>query len=61
MQCDVVHLMLTRLPTGFGQFDMNEDGFVWIGGFPSRATAVVFSRTRDENEDLQERDSNHRR
>jgi hypothetical protein len=36
--------VLTKLPIAFGQFDMNEDGVVWIGSFPSRATAVVFSR-----------------
>jgi hypothetical protein len=53
--------VLTRLPTGFGQFDMNENGVVWIGSFPSRATAVVFSRTRDVNEDIQDGDSTERR
>ena len=52
--------VLTRLPTVFGQFDMNDHGIVWIGTFPSRATAVVFSRTCGENDDIHDRDSNHR-
>jgi hypothetical protein len=52
--------VLMRLPSGFGQFDMNDDGIAWIGTFQSRVTSVVFSRTRDENEDTRDRDSNHR-
>ena len=52
---------LMRLPIALGQFDMNDDAIVWIGTFPSRSTAVVFSRTRGESEDAQDRDSNHRR
>lgn len=53
--------VLMRLPSGLGQFDMNDDAIVWIGTFPSRSTAVVFSRTRGESEDSQDRDSNDRR
>jgi len=37
---------------------MNEHGVVWIGGFPSGAAAVVFSRTCGEDEDLHDRDGN---
>jgi hypothetical protein len=48
---------LTRLPVGFGQFDMSDDGIVWIGTFQSRSTSVVFSRTRDEHDGGSERDS----
>ena len=43
--------VLTRLPQ-FGQsnqFDMNENGVLWVGGFgPTKA--VVFSRILSENE-----------
>ena len=53
--------VLMRLPSGLGQFDMNDDAIVWIGTFPSRSTAVVFSRTRSESEDTQDRDSHHQR
>jgi hypothetical protein len=42
--------VLVALPTAFGQFDMNDEGVVWIGTFPSRATAVVFSRVRGERD-----------
>jgi hypothetical protein len=35
---------------------MNENGVVWIGGFPSGATAVVFSRIHGEDEDDHDRD-----
>jgi len=42
--------VLTGLPTALGQFEMNEDGIVWIGTFPSRATSVVFSRIGGRNE-----------
>jgi hypothetical protein len=43
--------VLTRLPQ-FGQgkqFDMNENGILWIGTF-GLAKAVIFSRILDENE-----------
>jgi hypothetical protein len=46
--------VLVSLPRGLGQFDMNDDGIVWIGTFQSRATSVVFSRTRDEHEGRRE-------
>ena len=52
--------VLTRLPTGLGQFEMNERGVVWIGSFPSRATSVVFSRIREDHADVDDRDSNDR-
>lgn len=52
--------VLMRLPSGLGQFDMNDDAIVWIGTFPSRSTAVVFSRTRAESGDSQDGDSNRR-
>jgi hypothetical protein len=48
--------VLTRLPAQIGQLDMNADGVVWIGRFASGATAVVFSRVRDDNEDRHDRD-----
>jgi hypothetical protein len=41
---------LTRLPGNqFGQFDLNEHGIAWIGGFPEGASAIVFSRIRGEH------------
>jgi hypothetical protein len=46
--------VLVSRPRGLGQFDMNDDGIVWIGTFQSRATSVVFSRTRDEHEGRRE-------
>ena len=52
--------VLTRLPAIFGQFAMNEHGIVWIGSFGPRATAVVFSRIGDLNEDVDGRDLNNR-
>jgi hypothetical protein len=56
--------VLTRLPTvpaGLGQFEMNEDGVLWIGSFPSRATAVIFSSIRQDNNDTHDRDLDDRR
>ena len=56
--------VLTRLPTvpaGLGQFEMNDDGVLWIGTFPSRATAVIFSSIRHENKDTHDRDLDDRR
>ena len=47
---------LPTLPTGLGQFEMNEDGVLWIGSFPSRAAAVIFSSIRHENQDTHDRD-----
>ena len=52
---------LPTLPTGLGQFEMNEDGVLWIGSFPSKATAVIFSSTRHENEDTHDWDRDERR
>jgi hypothetical protein len=40
---------------------MNEDGVVWIGGFPSRATAIVFSRIGGEDRDDHGRDGDDER
>ena len=48
--------VLTRLPNQFGQFDMNDDGVVWIGRFAGNTSAVVFSTTGDENEEAPGRD-----
>ena len=33
------------------QFGVNENGVLWIGGFPSGAKAVVFSRIVGRNDD----------
>jgi hypothetical protein len=38
--------VLTNLPSGLGQLDMNSTALAWIGTFPSRATAVVLSRIK---------------
>jgi len=35
---------LSRETGGLSQFDMNENGVVWIGSFQSPAKAVVFSQ-----------------
>lgn len=52
--------VLTRLPiSGFAfsnQFDMNENGVLWVGSF-GPAKAVVFSRILGENEALGEDDN----
>ena len=52
--------VLTRLPATVGQFQMNEHGIVWVGTFAPRATAVVFSRIGDPNEDVDGRELNNR-
>jgi hypothetical protein len=47
-------MVLTNLPSGFGQLDMNGSELAWIGTFPARATAVVLSHIdadRDESHD----------
>lgn len=49
--------VLTRLPS-FGrqnQFDMNQDGVLWIGDF-GLAKAIVFSRFLANNDDVNDRD-----
>ena len=53
--------VLTRLPAVAGQLEMNEDGILWIGTFPSRATAVIFSSMPCENRHLHDRDEDARR
>jgi len=35
---------LTSLPRQFGQFDIDQNGVAWVGGFPAGATAVILSR-----------------
>ena len=52
--------VLTGLPTALGQFEMNDEGIVWVGRFAPRATAVVFSRTGRRNEDIDGPDSDGR-
>jgi hypothetical protein len=51
--------VLTRLPIfGFAsgsQFDLNENGVLWIGNFGA-AKAIVLSRVPGENDGLRERD-----
>jgi hypothetical protein len=53
--------VLTRLPIfGFAsgnQFDMNENGVLWVGSFGS-AKAIVFSRIPGENDEVDERSWN---
>jgi hypothetical protein len=44
--------VLTRLSKevgGLSQFDMNENGVVWIGSFQSPAKAIIFSQFLGEN------------
>jgi len=43
--------VLTNLPSGFGQLDMNSTAVAWIGTFPSRATAVVLSRINADDDE----------
>ena len=46
--------------TALGQFEMNDEGIVWIGRFAARATAVVFSRLGSQNEDVDGQDLHNR-
>ena len=44
--------VLTGLPTGsaiLNEFDMNENGLVWIGSFQSTGRAVVFTQIVGKN------------
>jgi hypothetical protein len=47
--------VLTNLPSGLGQLDMNGTELAWIGTFPSRATAVVLSRINADHDEVHHR------
>lgn len=47
--------VLTNLPSGLGQLDMNGTELAWIGTFPSRATAVVLSRINADHDEVHDR------
>lgn len=43
--------ILISLPRGLGLFDMNERGVAWEGGFPGGSSAIVFSRSVQEEQE----------
>ncbi len=48
-------MVLTNLPLGLGQLDMNGPEIAWIGTFPARVTAVVLSRIDADHDEGHDR------